>query len=563
MADKRPWKLVAPWYRWAREQAEAGREPRRSRPVFQKFDDPNFLKSFSKDPQHSLKFKDDVDRVFNVQLTPVPLGSVLFPNKFTRLYAPKVAQGQTRTASDSKLVPTGIRKMFLDIHKRYYLVVCELHCDEPGFPTTTPEQVCQAGMVVRRRSWEYPGGARKEASIQLKQIIAIQGEIADLEETSPAKGSVLARRTELITKLKKEGTYTARLADARQRLTDARVELSKWKDASGVVPVHEGWIPGAFQNIGSWQIVEETPQKIVESTFPLYPLFPDPNTPRHSARGKNIYFGVLPTSGHDTDSRGNARFDDQSLYEIRCFVRRHQPQCPRKDAAPDCSGELFWSEPTENYMLAPHHDLVGSSQRPVTLTMPDLSELAAQAAALPLTKLASAKVVQPQGMNFKLNDGKPVGGFVGGGQICFICIPLITIVAMFLLRLFMPVVVFLFGLFFLLQLRFCIPPSFQLDAGLKAQLDLIPPGVDVDAAFDASLNLPFTAAQLNAKLQANLVAEAGITAASDINQLNEFSNAALLPTAKGVAGEAVATLDASGPDLTGSLEWEDRVEATV
>lgn len=563
MADTRPWKLVAPWYRWTRQLAEEGREPRRTRPVFQKFDEPELVKTFSKDPQRSLKFKDDVDRVFNVQLTPVPLGSAVFSGRFTRLYAPKVASGQTRSASDAKLVPTGIRKIFLDTHKRYYLVVCGLHCDAPGFPTATPDQVCQAGFVVRRHSWEYPGGARKEASVQLKQIIAIQAEIADLEETSPAKGIILERRTAALRKLKAAGTYGSKLADARQRLADARRALSDWKDARGVIPIHEGWVRAAFQNIGSWQIVEETPQKLAESVFPLHPLFPDPNIPNHSARGKNLYFGVLPTSSHDTDALGNARFDDKSLYEIRCFVRRHKPGCPRTDSVPDCSGELYWSEPSESYMLAPHHDLIGTSQRPVTIHVPDFAELAAQAAALPMNKLAPAKLVQPQAMNFRVSDGKPAGGSIGGGQICFLCIPLITIVATFVLRLFLPIVVFLFGLFFLLQLRFCIPPSFQLDAGLKAQLDLIPPNVDVDAEFDVNLNLPFTAAGLNARLAANMVADAGVTAASDVAQFNSFSNAALLPTGKAVAEAAVATVAGAGVDLTGSLEWEDRVEVNA
>jgi hypothetical protein len=557
MADTRPWKLIAPWYRWGRQLSEEGREPRRTRPVFQKFDDPEFVKVFTKDPQRSLKFKDDIDRVFNVQLTVVPLGSSLFPNRFTRLYAPRVRSGQTRTASDAKLVPTGIRKLFLDTHKRYYLVVCELHCDAPGLPSATPDQVCQAAFIVRRRSWEYPGGARKEAAVQLKQIVAIQAEIADLDETSPAKGIVLQRRTQLIRKLKTEGAYAGRLADAKQRLADSRNALAAWKDAHGVLPIHEGWVAGNFKNIGSWQIVEETPQNVTESTFPLYPVFADPNL-KNSATGKNIYFGVVPASSLDTDSQGNARFDDKSLYEIRCFVRRHKVGCPRKDVIPDCSGELFWSEPTESYMLAPPHDLMGTAQRPITINMPDLGELAAQAASLPLEKLAPAKMVQPQGLNFNVEDGKATGGSVGGGQICFFAIPLITIVAMFLLRLFLPIVVFLFGLYFLLQFRFCIPPSFQIDAGLKAQLDMIPPSVDVDVEFDASLHLPFTAAALNPELQAAVVADLGASAASDIGELNQFSNAALLPTAKIEAAAAANAI--AGPDLTAGLEYEDRVE---
>src|SRR5262249_2404532 len=147
---------------------------------------------------------------------------------------------------------------------------------------------------------------------------------------------------------------------------------------------------------------------------------------------------------------------------------RHKPDCPRRDQAPDCSGEIVWSEPSESYQLAAHNDLIGTAQRPVTIQMPDLAELAAQAAALPVNKFAPVKVVQPQSLNFDVNDGKPSAKGVGIPQICFFAIPLITIVAFFVLKLFLPIVVFLFGLFFLLQLKFCILPSASVSAGLKA-----------------------------------------------------------------------------------------------
>src|SRR5262245_26626142 len=130
-----PWKLVAPWYHWPR-QAEAGRPPRQTRPVFQKFDSPDFVKGFVADPQASLKFKDE-DQVFNVSDAPAPaLSKGPLAGKLTRLF---VAAGSG--ARDLQLVPTGIRKLFLDTHKRYYLVVCELHCDAPGFPSVAAEQV--------------------------------------------------------------------------------------------------------------------------------------------------------------------------------------------------------------------------------------------------------------------------------------------------------------------------------------------------------------------------------------------------------------------------------------
>ena len=177
-------------------------------------------------------------------------------------------------------------------------------------------------------------------------------------------------------------------------------------------------------------------------------------------------------------------------------MRRHKPECPRKDQAPDCPGELVWSEPTESYKLASHNDLVGTAQRPITIQMPDLGELAAQVGGLPLNQFAPVKVVQPQRLDFTVKDGKAEEPSVGPSQICFFAIPLITIVAFFVLKLFLPVVVFLFGLFFLLSLKFCIPPSISISAGLKAELDALPGGIDVDAGLSASVAL-----QLNEDLK--------------------------------------------------------------
>ena len=42
------------------------------------------------------------------------------------------------------------RKIFLPTHSRFYLIVFELHCDRPGFPSVRRECVAQAGFVVRR-----------------------------------------------------------------------------------------------------------------------------------------------------------------------------------------------------------------------------------------------------------------------------------------------------------------------------------------------------------------------------------------------------------------------------
>jgi hypothetical protein len=577
MANTHPWKLVAPWYRWQRQLDEERLSPRQTHPVFQKFDQADFVKGFVKDPQHSLKFIDDVDRVFNVSLTDVfaPRGGS-FVNKYTRLFVPDPSL-EPKVAKDATLVPTGIRKLYLATHKRHYVVVCELHCDAAGFPTVTPDQVCQAGFVVRRRSYQYPKGAKKEAVNILKKITAIHSEIAYLEQTSPARRLAAKRRAQAVQKMIAEGAYQANLRAAKDKLAAAREELGEWRDANGVISILEGWIPGSFEKIGSWQIVEETPQQIVESAMPLFAIFPDPNIPDHSALGKNIYFGVAPTSSLDTDGRGTARFDDQALYEIRCFVRRHKPDCPRRDQAPDCQGEIVWSAPTEVYKLASHHDLRGTAQQPVTIQMPDLAELAAQAASMTVSQFAPVKVVQPQALKFNVNDGKPESQGIGGKQICYFAIPLITIVAFFVLKLFLPVLVFLFGLFFLLQLKLCILPSVAIDFRLEAELEALPPSFEVDAGFELEIEIDgktetFNEVQLNLDLQAGIEKEAGGKAHEDDDsnvykiELEDFSNAALRPVGDSINAASDIPedqADQSGPDLLAALEYEPRVEVRV
>ncbi|MFN0122740.1 MAG: hypothetical protein ACKV2V_19755, partial [Blastocatellia bacterium] len=316
-----------------------------------------------------------------------------------------------------------------------------------------------------------------------------------------------------------------------------------------------------------------TPAEILESSFPLYHLFPDPNIPNHSAKGKNIYFGVVPATSLDTDATGRARFDDEDTYEIRCFVRRRRLDCPRTGETPDCAGQLVWSERTEIYRLATPTDLIGTSNMPVTIKMPDFRELAAQAVALPVNKLASVRVIQPQSMNFNVEDGKATGGGLGGFQICFFSIPLITIVAMFVFKLFLMVVVFLFGLFFLLRLKFCIPPSLSIDAGLFTKLSKLKAGLDfnanlnIDADFVTNAGVAFNAESLNSELQTGINLEHGITKQEDKDQLDAFSNKALLPLgdnlreAKKLTGTDNRPLANAGLDLTGSLEFEPRVEA--
>jgi hypothetical protein len=437
-----PWLLVGPWYQWSTpNDPSAGRN---SAPVFQKYETADLVNEFLKNPQHSLVFLDQEDRVFEVtpRVPPIPL-----------------LKGKKQSFSNNLLKNTGIRKLFLDAHKRFYLVVCELHCDVAGFPSVTRDQVCEAGFVVRRHAVQVPKSAEKE----LRQAV---------RQSSPQAIHAVAQKHK-------------------------------------VQAVLQGWIPSGFDRIGSWQEVDELPQVITETIHPLYPLVPDPRAAKHAGKGHTIYFGAIPTGSADTDNLGNARFDDHSLYEIRCYVRRHRLQCPKKSTRNDCHGELNWSQHTEHYQLASHFDLVGTSNRPVTIQLPNLPALEAQVASDPsIGRKAPVKMVSPKGSNLETSGKIPdLVAKTPGAAICSFSIPLITIVASFVFRLFLPIVVFVFQLWWMLALRFCIPPSFSLSAsvaaGLKAHLD-----ANVDATFAANV-------------KANLSGNLGPDAATQLD--NEFT----------------------------------------
>jgi hypothetical protein len=404
-----PWLLVGPWYRWPTPGVPA--TGRTSAPFIQKYETADFVNEFLKNPQHSLVFLDSEDQVFEVtpRVPPLPL-----------------LNGKKRSFSDNVMQGTGIRKLFLDTHKRFYLVVCELHCDTAGFPTVDRNEVCETGFVVRRRYVQIPKKAEK-----------------------PLRSAI------------REGSTA--------------LEIQVLAEKLGVNSELQGWISSGFDRVGSWQKVEETPAvNNTETIHPLYPLIPDPRLAKHAGKGRNIYFGVIPTGSADTDDLGNARFDDRNLYEIRCFVRRHRFPCPKKKTPNDCNGPLIWSLRTEQFQLASHFDLAGTSNRPVSIQMPDLPALEAQVAADPtIGRKAPVKLISPKKSN--LETSGPISGLAPapgspGAAICSFSIPLITIVATFVFKLFLPIVVLLFQLWWMLALKFCIPPSFALSAGVAAKL---------------------------------------------------------------------------------------------
>lgn len=550
MKPDHPWVLTAPWYRWPRPGD--GRFGRATVPVLQKYATPGFVNDFLAEPQRSLKFKDE-DFVHRVERrSPKPKFSL----------SPLVR------------VKTGRRKVFLDTHSRFYLVVAELHCDAPGFPRVGRDRVCEAGMVVRRRVAPAPPAARKELRAALDEVTALAARLETaraMVPTSRAPGAGAAPGVVVTEALRDRcGEEVAKLAAEHAAAHQRLVALAA---SHGVEVELQGWFAGEHPGIGSWAAVEETPAAVAETIVPMWPLVPDPNEPDHSAAGRTIYFGVLPTASSDVDEAATPRFDDRSLYEVRCFVRRHDPRCPKTSGRADCKGELVWSRPTEVYQLAAAMDLDGTSNRPVTVQLPDLPALEAQAATAPPGTGVGVRMVSPDDSSLEFetdpdNPGEASGASVGGVSICFFSIPLITIVATFVLKLFLPIVVFVFGLWFLLKLKFCILPSFELEAGLAFELEATPPGI----AFDASLQLDVEGAfglNLGQTMADELIADTG----GDLNVLGKLALDMAVDFSESVPPDLAADLGEPSPGtgaptsalpaVTARLEYYERVEAVA
>jgi hypothetical protein len=545
VSGEHDWLLIAPWYRWGRQGVPA----RETRPELQKYETSDLVNVFLRDPQRSLKFGDE--------------------DLVATLSTPPPESGLKRRLAGPVLSRTTTRKLFLDIHKRFYLVVCELHCDAPGLPNARAADVCEAGFVIRRRGCDVPQPIRRQTSLRLRRIAARRERLARLDRIDPGTRVAVLKRSVV------EETVERRRIELVGALERERSELDELLRAAGAVDVVEGWIPASLEHVGAWQKVAEEPQKITEAVVPLRPLIPDPRAQHHAGSGRAIFYGLVPTGGTDADAGGTARFDDSSCYEIRCFVRRHDPRCPRRLEKPDCRGEIVWSEPTELYKLAPHFDLDGTSNRPITIQLPDIPALSAAAAALPATgperaRAAPVKMVTPAGsaLQFKVEGGVATQGSLGGPGFCHFSIPLITIVATFVFKLFLPIVVLLFGLFALLKLRFCIPPEISISAGVTAELK---------AASDAQLQAP------SPQLQVTIdTAKAKLDAGIGTDKDNRGVGEGLLGPPPVYGGEATADLTASvsanlgrapspgdppeGPPLAdspwgegGRLEWEEEV----
>ncbi len=452
------WNVVAPWYRWERPQRlDATRAAGAIRPTIQKYVSTDFIADFLSDPQRSVRFTPNDEQQDIIAADTVPLVSTGAIGE--RLRSISATQLQP---SGTQLQPSGIRKLFLAAHQRFYLLTIGLHCDRAGYPMVDPTNVAEVGFVIRRHTTEIPLAESARASELLRDVTAARAVASTKHAFEVAK-----EQSRLLHPFRSRGrTRVASTKDATRAaardLELARRRLRVWSDEVGVVRRTQCWVPTGEGSFGEWLSIGDHPSEIVERTYPMRHLTPVPTDPAHSALDGTIYFAAIPTASDEITADGTNRFNARDLYEIVVYARPDGGDCP---------GPLTWSTPSEPFHLASFYDPTGSAQRPTDIQLPDFGQLAASNAP------PSVKMSAPESSSLefsKFGAFPTMGQLKAGEEVCFFSIPLITICALFLLNIILPIVMFVFGLWWMLKLKFCIPPSIGLDVDLAAELEITP-----------------------------------------------------------------------------------------
>lgn len=464
MARPIPWRLTNPWYR---DAAVGGLPARRAMgaPIIQKYAAADPITPFLAEPQRSLR------------LTCDDLAQHLFPTRHVLL-----------NAANRGREPL---KLFQPLHARSYLVVGELSCDRPGLPPVPREQVCEAGFVIRRLVPDVPLAQQPQINALFVKRERLLHQVAYLAPKAMADaastrldGNVEQQLTGIL-KQARQRSGRRRIEDLARQLDQVQQQIQVAVAAPQLQLREEGWLATEHQNIGAWGAVAAAPQALgAEVHWPLFALTPDPALTDHSAAGRALWYGLIPTHTAEMTVDAGPRFDERSLYQIRCFVRRHKPGCPRTATPDDCSGELVWSAATEGFRLASPYDLDGTSNRPINIRLPDIEAMRTMAErAGPGGAVGVRMETPPDSAPIMKGNGFAEPSALGrGDQVCFFAIPLITLVALFVLNIFLPILLFLFNLWFMLRLKLCIPPSLSIDAGLAAELKLKGPEIEANIA---------------------------------------------------------------------------------
>jgi hypothetical protein len=447
--------LRAPWYVRERLQADL-QDPRALRPTLQKYGNSQFVPQLLADPRNSLQFLAE-DR----WSYPVP---VTLTN----------AHGRERFATH-KLHTTKMRKLYQPTHDRYYTVVVEVFCDQPGLPRAGAHEEIEVSFVMRRRKATLKGDLKTVRRLARNLLVA------------QSKAEFGVRPAAMF-----EDSTDVYYADEawRQQFAEDNGDLLS---AVGAEHQVQAWMVndsgGVWRDLDADPPPGEAPRR--EEEFLMWRL-PPAASGCDEAISRSLWFGVVPTYsaehwiGPGPDSPVQTKLDEHEIYELVCFVR--EPPPPGKE---HCPPVIWWSKPTRPFRLAAPFDPDGTKNHSVTITTPDLRRLAARAG----QKLGpgGARIVTPPGSGLPpppFGDlAKSTNMSLGAGDsICFFAFELFFLVALFLFLLFLPIILFLFQLWWMLALKFCIPPSISFQALAQFVLDGKDLPGDADAAFKADFD---------------------------------------------------------------------------
>lgn len=458
--------LRAPWY--VRERGEFGlRDPRALRPEIQMYDNPQLVKRLLADPRDSLAFDELGDDVWSYPV-PVAFGQ---------------GHGRERFAT-SRLVHTKLRKLYQPSHQRFYALVVEVFCDSPGLPRAGRHTDFQVGFVMRRQRTTIAGGKRP--------VRQLARELMDQLMKDQHDGVVVDREPDRDLR----DLWWADCAE-RRRFEEDNADLLR------ELTVHtddQAWMIGPAG--GEWRTVGTPPEQDrpadSEQTFPMWRI-PPGEKDCDAARTRSLWFGLVPTYARDLDDKRRPKLDDHAIYELQCFVRVPPPR-----GHEHCPPKIYWSQPTRPFRLAGPYDPDGTKNHGVSITVPDLRRLAARAAQPPGPGGVQINTPPKSQLVFNPFNGIPESGsgsIGAGGGACTYALELFFIVAMFLFLLFLPIVVFVFQLWWLLALRFCFPLPALSFSLLEAYFAAGKKLTDLPAAKDGEADR----AKLDAILGADLV----------------------------------------------------------
>jgi hypothetical protein len=465
--------LRAPWYVRERGAGLTLRSPRARRPVLQMYDAADFVDRLLEDPADSLRFGADDRWSYPVPVTPDPADRT-----------------RTRLAT-SRLLRSHLRKLYQPMHDRFYVVVVEVFCDSPGLPRAGSHDDLSVAFRMRRMHTTVTGKrrpSRRLARDLVVELAAAKDVVVDPDELDPDCVDV----------------WWADRAWRRAFAEDHKEQL----DVLDVHADHQQWLVSSRG--GRWRTLDDDTDPVRagerEETHRMWRLPPRvKDAGCDAAATRSLWFGVVPTFSSEhwrppgTKARQLPKLDDQAIYEIECVLTQQRPP-----AQAHCPPRTWVSAPTEPFRLAAPMDPDGTKNRTTTLTLPDLRRLAARAGQRQgpggvqvRTPPQSQLVVNP----FKGIPDSGAGRVGAGGGTCTFALELFFIVAFFLFLLFLPIVVLAFQLWWMLALRFCIPPR----VGFKIAADFLATGkllADLDAAkrleVDVAMGTDFTGLGANA-----------------------------------------------------------------